>query len=188
MFAVIPLAFIFLGAAGIGYIVWPKIKELKQREEPPEAKEDFWHSIFPEIFGFLNSAVSRWSVLKSNALADYEKFLRRVKIISLKTHNLSDKLLEKKQKNGKAASLEFKEIDSFSKEQAANAQFKIKEDNLIIEIAKNPKEKNLYKTLGAFYLENEMFSDAKDVFNVVLELDPNDLEAKERVEKIGSLS
>lgn len=182
MVIIIPLILAAAGVAGIGYIVWPKVKEIKQKENLPEVKDDFSHSIFPEFFAFLNSAGSRWSIFRSNAAADYEKLLRRVKILSLKTHNLTDKLLEKKQKNGKAAGAEFEA----SKEQTVNIQFKTKENNLIIEIAKNPKDKNLYKTLGALYFENQMYGDAQDVYNVVLELDPNDLEAKEKLEKLVS--
>lgn len=180
MFAVIPLVFIVLSAAGIGYIVGPKFKEIRRREELPEAKEDFWHSIFPEFFTFLRASGSRWGVFKASAAADYEKFLRRVKILSLKTHNLSDKLLEKKQKNGKAAGAEFK----IPKEQTVNPQFKTKESNLIVEIAKNPKDKSLYKALGFLYMENKMENDAREAFNVVLELDPNDLETRANLEKL----
>lgn len=175
MFLIIPLILIAGSAGAIGYIVWPKIKEVKKSEKPPEIKENFWRLIAPEFF-------KAWDKIdfhgfKKNVLADYEKFLRRVRILSLKTDNFVNKLLEKRQK--KAGRPEFKEI-VFSDESKTNmAGFKTKENGLIAEIAKNPKDKNLYKTLGALYLENKMLSDAREVFDVVLELDPNDLEAKE---------
>jgi len=181
MFLLIPLILIASSAGAIGYIVWPKIKEIKKREKFPEVEENFWRLIGPEFF----KAWDRidFQGFKKNALAEYEKFLRRVRILSLKTDNFVNKLLERRQK--KAVRPEFKE--SFFLDAKANiSNFKTKENGLIAEIAKNPKDKNLYKTLGAFYLENKMLSDAREVFDVVLELDPGDEEIKEAMIKLIS--
>jgi len=183
MFFWIPLILIFSGVFGIGYIVWPKFREVKAKGDLSEVKEDFWHSMFPELKHFFNLAQSKFKVFKQNVAVDYEKFLRRVKILSLRTHNLTDKLLEKRQKNG--VKTEFKEASSPSNGQAVNAYFKAKENNLIAEIAKNPKDKNLYKSLAVLYMESKMYDDAEEAYNVVLELDPNDAEGKEGIEKIG---
>ncbi|MEK7537301.1 MAG: hypothetical protein AAB584_02570 [Patescibacteria group bacterium] len=184
MFLFIPLILIVGSAGAIGYIVWPKIKEIKKSEKPPEVKESFWRLIAPEFF-------KAWDKIdfhgfKKEALTDYEKFLRRVRILSLKTDNFVNKLLEKRQK--KAVRPEFKDVFSSAEPKANGSNFKVKENAIISEIAKNPKDKNLYKALGAFYLENEMLNDAREVFDVVLELDPNDLETKEALEKIWKIS
>lgn len=184
MFWIIPLVLIASSAAGIGYIIWPKLKEIKNDEDLPEAREDLWRLISPEFFSVWDSI--DFQGFKRNALADYEKFLRRVRILSLRTDNFVNRLLEKRQK--RAAKPEFAEPDDFGEEtRSASAYFKTKENNIIAEIAKNPKDKNLYKVLGAFYFENKLYGDAKEVFNVVLELDPNDLEVKELLEKIGKI-
>ena len=183
MFLLIPLILIASSAGAIGWIVWPKIKEIKKSEKPPEIKEGFWRLIMPEFFQAWDKI--NFPGFKRNALADYEKFLRRVRILSLKTDNFVNRLLERRKK--KTPKPEFKEI-SFSNETKPNsAGFKTKEVSLIAEIAKNPKDKNLYKTLGAFYLENEMLSDAREVFDVILELDPNDSETKKSIDKIANL-
>lgn len=166
---------------GIGHIILPKIKEVRRKEGLPEIKESFWRLMMPEFFNVWDKI--DFPGFKKSILSDYEKFLRRVKILSLKTHNLSDKLLEKRQKADLKP--EFKEIDNGPK--PVNIYFKTRENNLIAEIAKNPKDKRLYKVLGALYLENQMFEDAKEVFSVVLELDPNEIEAKETLEKIGKM-
>lgn len=183
MFLIIPLILIVGSAWGIGYIVQPKIRELQGKENLPQVEESFWRLMFPEFFNFWDRI--DFEGFKKNFLNDYEKFLRRVKILSLRTHNLTNKLLEKKQKV--AARPEFKETEPLNGQKAVNIYFKTKENNLISEIAKNPKDKNLYKTLGALYLENQMYDDAKEVFSVVLELDPNDGEAKEGIDKIVNL-
>lgn len=213
MFFLIPLILIFGATFGIGYIVWPKFREIK-KEDPTaipqraasgsdkakisakleslqesstilEIKENFWDLMFPELTHFLNSARSKFKVFKDNAAVDYEKFLRRVRILSLKTDNFVNKLLEKRQKNGVKS--EFKEVKNDSSNRIINASFKIKENNLIAEIARNPKDKNLYKALAVFYTENQMHDDAEEVYNVVLELDQNDSEAKKYLEEIPKI-
>ena len=177
MFLVIPLILIAGSAFGISYIIWPKVKELKAKDDLPSLEISFWKLMFPEFFSLLNRI--DFQGLKKNILTDYEKLLRRVKILSLKTDNLINKLLEKRQK--KAPKPEFK--DSLSETKETGVYFKNKENQLISDIAKNPKDKNLYKTLGALYMENQMLGDAREVFDVILELDPNDEEAKEWLEK-----
>ena len=180
MFLLIPLVLIVGSAGAIGWIVWPKIVEIKKSEKIPEVEESFWRLIAPEFFKTLDKI--DFYGFKKNAWADYEKFLRRVRILSLKTDNFVNKLLEKRKK--KEVRPEFKET-FLSDEPKPNApNFKAKENNLIAEIAKNPKDKNLYKTLGELYFENKMFRDAKEVFEVILELDPGDAETKTNLEKI----
>ena len=184
MFAIIPLILVVFSVAGIGYIVWPKIKELENDGNQFDIKEDLWHLILPEFFGFWDNL--DFQGFKKNILADYEKFLRKVRILSLKTDNFVNKLLERRRK--RMPKPKFREADDFSNGPKADASyFKAKENNFIAEIAKIPKDKNLYKALGVLYVENGMLDDAREVFNVVLELDPNDSEAKESFEKIGKM-
>ena len=182
MYLIIPLILIGGGLGGIGYVVWPKFKALKERDDLPEVKEDFWKLFFPEFFRFLKIARENYHISKENLIVGYEKFLRRAKILSLKTDNTINKLLEKRPRVKQSqAKPEFKKLV----EKEINHQFKSKENYLISEISKNPKDKNLYKALGVLYMENKMENDAREAFNVVLELDPNDEEVKERLEKIG---
>ena len=179
MFFIIPLILIAGSAGAISWIVRPKIKGLSS-ENFPEIREDFWHLIFPEFFKIWDKI--NFPGFKKNALDDYEKFLRRVRILSLKTDNFINKLLERRK--ARTVKAEFKESSSAKEEKAKRSIFKSKESGLIAEIAKNPKDKNLYKTLGALYFENKMPRDAKEVFEVVLELDPNDSETKNNIYKI----
>lgn len=182
-YLIIPLILIGGGLTGIGYIVWPKFKALKGREDLPEIKEDFWHLIFPEFFRFLKIAKENYHTSKENLIVGYEKFLRRAKILSLKTDNTINKLLEKRPR-ARQGHVSKPEFEKRARVNEISHQFKSKERHLIAEISKSPKDKDLYKALGALYLENKMEGDAKEAFNVVLELDPNDLETKENLEKI----
>lgn len=185
-YLIIPLILIGGGLTGIGYIVWPKFKTLKEMEDLPEIKEDFWRLIFPEFFRFLKIARENYHTSKENLIVGYEKFLRRAKILSLKTDNTINKLLERRPrvKQGHISKTEF---EKRARVNEISHQFKSKERHLIAEISKNPKDKDLYKALGFLYMENQMASDAREAFSVVLELDPNDPEIKESLEKISKI-
>ena len=173
MFLIIPLILIVSSAGAIGYIVWPKIKEIKKSDAPLEIKEKIWRLALPEFFNAWDKI--DFQGFKKNVFVDYEKFLRRVKILSLRTDNFINKLLEKRQKKAPKP------------DRADFSSFKSKENKLIAEIAKNPKDKNLYKALGVLYAKNRMFGDASEVFNAVLKLDPNEDEAKKSLEKIEKM-
>ena len=187
MYLIIPLVFIGGGLTGIGYIVWPKFRALKEREDLPELKESFWHLIFPDLFKFLRIARENYRVSRENLIVGYEKFLRRAKILSLKTDNTINKLLEKRPRVKQASSKPEFGKTARTGEEGISLQFKSKESHLIAEISRNPKDKDLYKALGLLYMDNKMDSDASDAFSVVLELDPGDGEAKERLEKLGEI-
>ena len=184
MYLIIPLILIGGGIAGISYVVWPKFRVLKGREDLPEVEEDFWRLIFPELFKFLRVAGDNYKTSKENLIVGYEKFLRRAKILSMRTDNTINKLLEKRPRvRSDIQKTEFRR-SAKAGEGIAVHQFKNRETHLIAEISRNPKDKDLYKALGVLYMENKMSGDARDAFSVVLELDPNDGEARERLEKL----
>ena len=183
VFWLIPLILIGGSLYGIGHIIRPRFKEIKQKEGLPEIKDGFWHLMLPEFFYFWDRI--DFHGFKRNVLTDYEKFLRRIKVLSLRTDNFVNKLLEQRQKKT-LPKPEFKELNSKGQKEE-NIYFKTRENNLIAEIAKNPKDKNLYRALGALYLDNKMYSDAKEVFNVILELDPSEEQVKDTLEKIANL-
>lgn len=172
------LILLSISLSGLTLIILPKLKLLK--DVKLEKEFSFWRSMFPEFYNILYKINIK--NYKENLLTDYEKFLRKIKIISLKTENLISRLLEKRAKKEKREFINFEETKKIN-----NHEFRNKEKELIAQIAKNPKEKNLYKELGALYLENQILNDAKESYKVVLELDPNDLEAKEAMEKLEKI-
>lgn len=194
MYLIIPLILISASLFGIGFIVWPKLRVLKNSSESYklESGENFWNLMFPEFFHLVDKIDLK--SYKESFLSDIEKFLRRIKILSLKIDNAINKWLEQRPKvsNGDFNKVEVDDkektgnnIEENSKKATVvNAVFKNKEKELIAKISQNPKDKELYKALGALYLEYNELSDAKAVFNVILELDPNDKEARETLKKI----
>lgn len=194
MFLFIPLATTLLSLFAIFFIAWRKFTYLKKISEPAGATiekngfANFFSDLFPEI-------VYRYKKLdfeayKSSLLKELEKLLRRLRLISLKIDRLTNSLLWKikreSDKNGSKKAIEFKtetETISPKKENLAES-LKREEQQLIIEIAKNPKNPELYKKLADVYIALKNFPDAKESLEAALELDSEDRQTKERLEGI----
>lgn len=185
MFLVIPLSLILVSAIGIFVIIQRKMPYLKKLT--PEANVD--GSIFadfaPELYTVLESA--KVQEYKNLWFLELEKFLRRLRVVSLKMDRVSDAWI-KRIRRGNA----FRMITSFDddttninelkpiqnpavKVEARPSAYDMKreEQRLIIEIAKNPKDAKLYETLGDLYLTMGNSADAKESFEAAIELNPN---------------
>jgi len=185
LYILIPLILIIVSIATIFFILVRKKSALKNLELDPNA--DFWKNMTPEIANAIKDLPLE--EYKTQAIKEYEKILRRLKIFSLKVENKTSHLLTKVPKtvNGEVTnSIEKQEeiqeqkneqeIKEEKKEEKQNQNFKNQEQKIIMEIAKNPKDPLLYKKLGSLYLENEMKQDAREAFETALELDPTDEE------------
>lgn len=67
-------------------------------------------------------------------------------------------------------------------------QFNIEERKLLHIIAKNPKNAENYKKLGALYFKNDNLIDAEAAFDEYLKLNPSDNQIREILEKIVLLN
>ena len=146
----------------------------------------FLSDFFPEIFYQLKKI--NFSSYKVSFLREFEKFLRRMRVMSLKIDRLTNSLLAKIRtenlKNGIAVQTEFKEKPETAPVSKENktSQLKREEQLLIIEIAKAPKNPDLYKKLAEVYIALKNFSDAKESLKAALELNPGDQKTKEKLE------
>lgn len=152
-----------------------------------------FNDFFPEITERFNKI--KFREYKNVWLAELEKILRRLRVASLKMDRFSDNLIKKIRTVGDTrpkirAAEETKEkiIQQSAKiiqdksdgrspigDPAAENQesLKSKEQKLIIEIAKNPKDYRLYESLGDLYVKMDNFGDAKESYEAALELNPH---------------
>ncbi len=162
-------------------------------ESSAAVQENFWAEFFPELTDYLKKVkVREYGVI---FLAEFEKFLRRLRLISLKIDTLTNRLIHKVRKttvhhegiltkeaeaeNGRGA-----ETPVQTGKEAKKKDLKEEEQRLIIEIAKNPKDAGLYKELGRIYMKTGEWHDAAESFKKALELNPEDNEAKTKLEKL----
>ena|SRR3989344_1083993 len=194
MFFLAPLIIILFSLSGIFFIAWRKFPYLKKISAPVSVTTEsygfleFVHDFFPEIFyQFRKVDLNSY---KASFLKEFEKFLRRMRVLSLKIDRLTNSLLAKIRvenlKNGNAAQTEFKEEAKASPvpQESKFVQLKKEEQLLIIEIAKNPKNPDLYKKLAEVYIALKNFSDARESLKAAEELNPNDEGTKDKLKSM----
>ncbi|MDP3792561.1 MAG: hypothetical protein Q8Q89_02410 [bacterium] len=215
MFILIPLSFIFVSLIGIFFIVYRKKSYLEKLHSLNTAGDseaasvtlqrfnliDFGTDLFPEV----NKLLSKIDINKHKTvwLVETEKFVRKVRLVFLRVDRLSDSLIKKIRRvhtNGKLnghATDQQSEILTSSPVSDLVQTVKIspnflknEEERLIIEIAQNPKDSNLYEKLGDLYIEMENWLDAKESYEAAIELNSTDEELKKKLssalEKLAS--
>lgn len=186
MYFIIPLTIAVSSLLVVFYVVWRKFPYLKKLSEPAVASPSsgeaglpvFLSEFFPEIIRYVEKI--DFDFHKNNLLKEFEKFLRRLRVISLKLDSFTNSLLAKIKvevlKNEERPVGEFKELSvtkSIKRENPAE-KYKKEEQLLIIEIARNPKNPELYKKLADLYILAENFLDAVEALETAVKLDPED--------------
>ena len=132
MYLLVPTAFILTSLCGILYILWKKMPYLKNLSAgESQIGYSFWEELFPEIFNYLKKI--DLSIHKQAWMKEFEKFVRRLHIISLKLDNFTNSLLYKiRTKNG--------ELKNGTK----NIEFEKTDRATCREVIKNPKQQGNY--------------------------------------------
>ncbi|MBI4160402.1 MAG: tetratricopeptide repeat protein [Candidatus Yanofskybacteria bacterium] len=196
MFLIIPLAIFLASIFALVWLISRKFVYLKKLS--PEVIENsmsngqgFWSEFFP---GFANKFdKDRWQKHKMSFLAEFEKFLRRLRLVSLKIDIFTNKLINRtrrslidheKSVNGSIDSVQTA-LETKSDLVVIDKAKALKEEEqaLIIEIAKNPNDPELYKELGKIYIKTGEMIDAVESFKKALELDPGDDGIRAKLEK-----
>lgn len=176
MFFLIPLTLILVSAVGIFLIVWRKMPYLKKLSAADvQSEQSLWSDLFPELANGLNGTSTRLQHYRGVWLLELEKFLRRLRVMSMKMDRTSDSLIkkirnvtERKHEHHADPILEAKEIPKGNTVEDTKRE----EQRLIIEIAKNPKNSSLYEVLGDLYMKMSNFADAKESYEAAIELNP----------------
>jgi tetratricopeptide (TPR) repeat protein len=194
MYLLIPLILILASAIGILFIVWRKLPRLKELAEAESSNGSMggggWrvlvYDLCPEVWNWARSIkVKEYTEMW---LIEAEKFLRRLRLASLKMDRFSDFLIKKIRKrtysnNGTSfpvaeISKDKQEIETKTDEKA---ELKKSEQRLIMEIAKNPKNMALYEELGDLYVKMGDYRDAKESYEAAIELNSNSEELKKKL-------
>ena len=186
-FIFIPLVLILASAAGIFFIVWRKMPYLKKLTAADvQPGQSMWSDLFPEFNNGINS--TRLKHYRAVGLIELEKFLRRLRVMSMKMDRTSTSLI-KKIRNvtaptpkgvGVPTEASGKEKQEVKEQPATVDEMKKEEKRLINEIAKNPKNSSLYEVLGDLYMKMSNFADAKESYEAAIELNPTKEELKKK--------
>lgn len=193
MFLLIPLFLIFGSLLAIALVIWRKLPYLKKLPvDTPPSDSGFLSEWFPEANHYYKKI--DLSAYRDYWLKELEKFLRRLRLVSLKLDRLTNSLINKTKtrtngakpkEGGRADDLSFGTAGEnvIQNKEAAN-NYRRQEQLLILEIAKNPKNPELYKKLAEIYISAKNFSDARESLETALELSPQDEKIKEKLEMV----
>jgi len=199
MFVVIPSAIFILSLIGILYVSLRKLSQASQLAQSQETATVsptfgiFVREMFPEIFAYFGRV--NMPAHKSSMLLEFEKFLRRLRVMFLRFDNLSSNLLHKVRESHLNEIQKAQEKEAQKLEEAPETpvteiktttvdfntaspvpqpapELKNKELEIIMAIAKAPKNKALYKELGDLYMELQQWGDARESFMSAIAIDP----------------
>lgn len=193
MFIIIPLALILVSAIGIFVIIWKKTPYLKKLSVADvQLGPNIWADFFPELSEKINTVQLKH--YREVWLSELEKFLRRLKVLSLKIDRVSSSLIKRIRgfTEGKhhenlqmSPAAEIKETNGIKTQESIKQEIKKdmkkEEQGLIIEIAKDPKNSSLYEMLGDLYVKMGNFSDAKESYEAAIGLNPDNEGLKKKL-------
>jgi len=187
MFITIPLILIAISLFAIAVIVYGKISYL--RKLSPESHEvggNIIHDFFPELIAWLEQIP--WHKYRQMSLRELEKGLRWMRLTFSKIDHASARLIQKIRRTHIATELEHTALkpeiptdvlipDNMEVVATpAEEDLKGQEQQLIIEIAQDPKNVELYEKLGDLYLKMDNAQDARESFEAGLGFDPDNKE------------
>jgi tetratricopeptide (TPR) repeat protein len=203
MFIIIPLVLIGISVIGISIIIWKKVPYLKKLDIESITSngsgftwQEFFNDMLPEVSGKQHKIKE----FKDLWLSELEKFVRRMRLLSLKIDNLSGRLIGKirrvnRQKpltsNGnveteeavqdKVGPIESADPNEFL---ASMSALKQKEQALIIKVAKDPKNAGLYDELADLYVSMKQWRDAEESLKAALDLNPENESLKKKLSSV----
>ena len=195
LYLTIPLGLALLAVIGALVIIWRKMPYL--RKLTPEAHEmgQTWlHDMAPEAIDRYKGI--QWQEYKRSFLVELEKFIRRIKLMVSSVDRASDALVRKVRRGHQKAAQQVQEqqaqIESAAREEEEKEpdeldlgdpeQLKMREQALIVQIAQDPKDAQLYGELSRIYMKLRNYGDAIESLKAALKLEPESEVFKRRLE------
>ena len=195
MFITIPLIFIGLSCIGMLVIVRRKMPYLRKLSpDAHEVSDNMLEDFFPEIINWFQQIP--WHQYRQTSLQELEKGLRRMRLAFLKIDHASARLIQKVRHTHLSTQLEHTSAiqPETSTEMAVPEHMEIvadapedlkgQEQQLIIEIAQDPKNASLYEKLGDLYLKMGSMQDAKESYEAGLGFSPDNLDLARKYSRL----
>ena len=185
MFITVPLVLIGISVIGIAFIVRRKFAYLiKLSPEAHEVSDNIFEDFFPELIKWFSQIP--WHQYRQSSLQELEKGLRWMRLAFMKIDHASVRLIQKVRRTHISNHLEYTaSVQSETSTEVAvpehmtivaeptQEDLKGQEQQLIIEIAQDPKNAGLYEKLGDLYLKMDIISDAKEAYEAGLGFGPD---------------
>ena len=189
MFWILPsLLLITIAFAGVVVIAWRKFPYLRRlAPEAHEVGETVWHDLFPELFAWYRKIP--FQHMREARLRETEKLLRKIRLMFSKIDRVSNSMIHQVRREQINQQSDDSETNPAITDMYAHPktevdimeEFKKDEQRLIIEIAKTPKDSELYSKLGDVYMSMSNFIDAKESFEAAMELNPDNISLRQKL-------
>lgn len=151
----------------------------KLSPEAHDVSDNMLEDFFPEMIAWFTQIP--WHHYRKTSLQELEKGLRRMRLAFLKIDHASARLIQKVRHTHLSTDLKHTEVTTelaIPEQMAVLAEptsedFKGLEQQLIIEIAQDPKNAGLYEKLGDLYLKMDNVHDAKEAYEAGLGFSPD---------------
>jgi tetratricopeptide (TPR) repeat protein len=195
MFIIIPLALVFFSCVIVTIVVWRKMPYLRKLQpEAHEMGDTVLHDFAPEVIDAVKAVP--WRQYVHNALVEFEKALRRGRLLMSSLDRASDKAIKKVRRVHEETARQHEQIVAERKEEAARKeeepdeidmedpdQLRQEEQRLIVAIAQNPKDFDLYSRLARVYMRLQNYADAVEALEAAQKLAPEDESIASRLER-----
>lgn len=197
MYFLVPFGIFTLSVIIMAWVIGRKFVYLKKLtpevvESVVPEQESFLVEFFPGLAPYFSKTNLRQYRL--NILAEFEKALRKMRLLSLKLDSATNHLINSVRKSvvhhesviSSEAIAQAEQGTRVFNGYNGNGQakdWKEEEHKLILEIAKSPKNAGLYKKLGNIYMKTEEWYDAAESFKRATELDPEDETIRNKLER-----
>ena len=185
MFIIVPSILIGISVIGMAVIIRRKMPYLRKLSpESHEVSENILEDFFPELIAWVGQIP--WHQYRQTSLQELEKGLRWMRLAFLKIDHAAARLIQKVRRTHLSNNLEhtlsaqpevLTEV-MVTEHMAIVADptpedLKGQEQQLIIEIAQDPKNAGLYEKLGDLYLKMDTIPDAKEAYEAGLGFNPD---------------
>jgi tetratricopeptide (TPR) repeat protein len=192
----IPLIIAIAAAIGVAVIVWRKMAFLRKlTPEAHEVGESWLHDMAPEAVDWARTFP--WREYLHNGLVEFEKLLRRVRLMFMAVDRQSERLVRtvrrahqqtakqviEHQEQIQAAKDEIVEVDPDAIDMDDPEQLKAEEQRLIVAIAQHPKDAELYSDLAKVSMRMRNYADAVEAMEQATRLEQGNESYLKRLER-----
>lgn len=183
MYLLIPLILALASLIAIAVVVYRKMQYLRKlAPQSHPAGQTILHDYAPEVVDWAQAIP--WRRFLHNALVEFEKFLRKGRLLMSSLDRMSDRVIRKVRTVHQETAKQDQVITAQRQEDQARMaeepdeidrddpeQLRQEEQRLIVAIAQNPKDVEQIVRLARVYMRLEVYGDAIEAFEAALKLD-----------------
>jgi tetratricopeptide (TPR) repeat protein len=199
VFFILPLSLALASLIGIIVVVYRKMPYLRKLSpEAHPAGQTVLHDYAPELIDWAASVP--WRRFLHNMLVEFEKLLRKGRLLMSSLDRVSDRVIRKVRTVHQETAKQQEAIVAQREEAAQQAeesdeidmddpeQLRQEEQRLIVAIAQNPKDSDQIIRLARVYMRLRAFGDAVEALEAALKFRPDDEILQKRLKRAREMN